>query len=73
MKAEYFPPREEIILFIEAPSELYIVVNGSVVSARSMLHKPPGISFRIWECLDTFAYLSPGFNGNGRDDGCRTF
>lgn len=30
MKAEYFPPREEIILFNEAPSEFYIVVNGSV-------------------------------------------
>ncbi|KAG0564310.1 hypothetical protein M758_8G096200 [Ceratodon purpureus] len=29
MKPEYFPPREEIILFNEAPSEFYIVINGS--------------------------------------------
>lgn len=29
MKPEYFPPREEIILFNEAPSEFYIIVNGS--------------------------------------------
>lgn len=33
MRAEYFPPREEIILFNEAPSEFYIVVNGQAVSA----------------------------------------
>lgn len=32
MKAEYFPPREDIILLNEAPSEFYIVVNGSAVS-----------------------------------------
>uniref|UniRef100_A0A7I4BW52 Uncharacterized protein n=1 Tax=Physcomitrium patens TaxID=3218 RepID=A0A7I4BW52_PHYPA len=29
MKVEFFPPREEIILVNEAPSEFYIVVNGS--------------------------------------------
>lgn len=32
MKVEFFPPREEIILVNEAPSEFYIVVNGSAVS-----------------------------------------
>lgn len=32
MKVEFFPPREDIILVNSAPSEFYIVVNGSVVS-----------------------------------------
>ncbi|KAK6116866.1 hypothetical protein DH2020_049396 [Rehmannia glutinosa] len=31
MKAEYFPPREDIILQNEAPTDLYILVNGAVV------------------------------------------
>lgn len=30
MKAEYFPPREDIILQNEAPTDLYILVNGAV-------------------------------------------
>uniref|UniRef100_A0A7I4E6D0 Uncharacterized protein n=1 Tax=Physcomitrium patens TaxID=3218 RepID=A0A7I4E6D0_PHYPA len=29
MKVEFFPPREDIILLNEAPSEFYIVVNGT--------------------------------------------
>jgi CRP-like cAMP-binding protein len=29
MKAEFFPPREDIILFNEAPSVFYILVSGS--------------------------------------------
>lgn len=31
MKAEYFPPREDVILQNEAPTDFYIVVTGSVV------------------------------------------
>jgi hypothetical protein len=31
MKAEFFPPREDIILFNEAPSVFYILVSGSAV------------------------------------------
>lgn len=38
MKAEYFPPREDIILLNEAPSEFYIVVNGSAVSISIQCH-----------------------------------
>lgn len=38
MKAEYFPPREDIILLNEAPSEFYIVVNGSAVSISIWCH-----------------------------------
>ncbi|CAA0838345.1 Potassium channel AKT1 [Striga hermonthica] len=30
MKAEYFPPREDIILQNEAPTDMYILVNGAV-------------------------------------------
>lgn len=31
MKAEYFPPREDVILQNEAPTDLYIVVTGIMV------------------------------------------
>ena len=31
MKAEYFPPREDVILQNEAPTDLYILVTGAVV------------------------------------------
>ena len=30
--AEYFPPKEDIILQNEAPTDLYILVSGAVVS-----------------------------------------
>lgn len=30
MKAEYFPPREDVILQNEAPTDLYILVTGAV-------------------------------------------
>lgn len=36
MKAEYFPPREDIILQNEAPTDLYILVNGAVVISLSL-------------------------------------
>nr|GLL46773.1 potassium channel AKT1-like [Ipomoea trifida] len=41
MKAEYFPPREEVILQNEAPTDLYILVNGSAefVIQRNGMHK----------------------------------
>lgn len=32
MKAEFFPPREDIILVNEAPTEFYIIVSGVAVS-----------------------------------------
>ncbi|KAJ4826597.1 RAC-alpha serine/threonine-protein kinase [Turnera subulata] len=31
MKAEYFPPREDVILQNEAPTDLYVMVTGAVV------------------------------------------
>lgn len=35
MKAEYFPPKEDVILQNEAPTDLYIVVTGAVVRIRN--------------------------------------
>lgn len=32
MEAEYYPPREDVILQNEASSDAYILVTGSVVS-----------------------------------------
>lgn len=32
MDAEYFPPKEDIVLQNEAPTDLYILVSGAVVS-----------------------------------------
>lgn len=31
MKAEYYPPNEDVILQNEGPTEMYIVVTGAVV------------------------------------------
>lgn len=33
MKAEYFPPKEDVILQNEAPTDLYILVTGTVVKS----------------------------------------
>lgn len=32
MKAEYFPPKEDVILQNEAPTDFYILVTGAVVN-----------------------------------------
>ena len=32
MEAEYFPPKEDVILQNETPTDLYILVSGAVVS-----------------------------------------
>ncbi|CAH9063616.1 unnamed protein product [Cuscuta epithymum] len=44
MKAEYFPPREDVILQNEAPTDLYILVTGSleVISQRNGVHQVVG-------------------------------
>jgi hypothetical protein len=31
MKAEYFPPKEDVILQNEAPTDFYILATGAVV------------------------------------------
>jgi len=47
MKAEFFPPREDIILVNEAPSEFYIVVNGSAVSWTPSHHEMSFIQKKV--------------------------
>ncbi|KAG9133894.1 hypothetical protein Leryth_004619 [Lithospermum erythrorhizon] len=44
MKAEYFPPREDVILQNEAPTDLYILVTGAVdmIQDRSGLEQVVG-------------------------------
>lgn len=38
MKAEYFPPKVDIILQNEIPTDFYILVSGSVVENLSYSH-----------------------------------
>lgn len=37
MKGEYFPPREDVILQNEAPTDFYILVTGSAVDGIKSL------------------------------------
>lgn len=39
MKAEYFPPREDVILQNEAPTDFYILVTGSAVRIPLFINK----------------------------------
>ena len=43
MKAEYFPPGEDVILQNEAPTDFYILVIGAVVIVQLnyVNYKPP--------------------------------
>lgn len=34
MKPEYFPPKEDVILQNEAPTDFYILVTGAVVTTK---------------------------------------
>ncbi|RRT79038.1 hypothetical protein B296_00018955 [Ensete ventricosum] len=36
MKAEYFPPKEDVILQNEAPKDLYVIVSGAVVNLSNI-------------------------------------
>lgn len=38
MKAEYFPPKEDVILQNEAPTDFYILVTGAAVLALITLN-----------------------------------
>ncbi|KAF7840467.1 potassium channel KAT1 [Senna tora] len=39
MEAEYFPPKEDVILQNESPTDLYVLVSGAVVSIRCLLNE----------------------------------
>lgn len=41
MKAEYFPPKEDVILQNEAPTDFYILVTGTVVRNNLSLSLSP--------------------------------
>lgn len=38
MKAEYFPPKEDVVLDNEAPTDFYIIVNGSAVRNYTLIY-----------------------------------
>lgn len=38
MKAEYFPPKEDVILQNEAPTDLYVLVHGSMVRFYCLIY-----------------------------------
>ncbi|CAK9135605.1 unnamed protein product [Ilex paraguariensis] len=42
MKAEYFPPKEDVILQNEAPTDFYILVTGAVVVGEAKTGDPCG-------------------------------
>lgn len=37
MEAEYYPPKEDVILQNETPTDVYILVSGAVVRALEIL------------------------------------
>ncbi|KAK4361333.1 hypothetical protein RND71_020285 [Anisodus tanguticus] len=36
MEAEYFPPKQDMILQNEAPTDLYIIVSGAVIIGKAI-------------------------------------
>lgn len=47
MKAEYFPPKEDVILQNEAPTDFYILVTGAVVSLEFLCFISTGLNIVI--------------------------
>lgn len=47
MKAEYFPPKEDVILQNEAPTDLYILVTGSAVRTKIPLRREIVVGIKI--------------------------
>lgn len=44
MKAEYVPPREDVIMQNEAPEDIYIIVSGEVEIIECEMEKERGIA-----------------------------
>lgn len=61
VEAEYFPPKEDIILQNEAQTDLYILVSGSVVSNKK---KPfnSRLKITIFAILLTLRDINAGSN-----------
>lgn len=53
MDAEYFPPKEDVILQNEAPTDLYILVSGAVVSELKL----SGIQF-FYSKINVYQYIN---------------
>ncbi|XP_073144030.1 potassium channel AKT2/3 isoform X2 [Henckelia pumila] len=52
MKAEYIPPREDVIIRNEAPDDVYIIVSGEVEMIDSEMERENLV--RIFKCEDMF-------------------
>lgn len=52
MKAEYIPPREDVLIRNEAPDDVYIIVSGEVEMIDSEMDKENIV--RIFKCEDMF-------------------
>lgn len=54
MKAEYFPPKEDVILQNEAPTDFYILVTGAVVIIQHIYFSKswkPGFYIFKWSSI----------------------
>ncbi|KAA3476945.1 potassium channel AKT1 isoform X2 [Gossypium australe] len=58
MKAEYFPPKEDIILQNEAPTDFYILVTGAVVKSLVSCSNFWLFRFRIYDILLKLNFVS---------------
>lgn len=45
LKAEYFPPKVEVILQNEIPTDFYIIVSGTMVRTLPIFHQQYGLNF----------------------------
>ncbi|KAJ9548610.1 hypothetical protein OSB04_021153 [Centaurea solstitialis] len=56
MKAEYFPPKEDVILENEAPTDFYILVNGGMTEIIVIIYR----SIRSFDNFDQELLVSKG-------------
>ena len=57
MKAEYFPPKEDVILQNEAPTDFYILVTGAVVIVQ-LIYVNYIAAFQILTIFDCDTFYS---------------
>lgn len=65
MEAEYFPPREDVILQNEAPTDVYILVTGALVKPlcpKQVTH--PGVHERPSKVMTGFSFFLIFFAGH---------
>lgn len=66
MKAEYYPPNEDVILQNEGPTEMYILVTGAVVRTPSSSPPPSFALFPVcvYWCLNAGNWCLSSVNVN---------